>query len=78
MFCVSASLVSMQCVIVVLPGHTHLFLIWFIIFSTLVLKQEFMKRVADIVADKGLDMAAWEDGLYANDRPVPVTDFKER
>ena len=51
---------------------------WFICFSTTFLKRYFVKRVAEIVASKGLDVAAWEDGVYANDAPNPRTDFTSR
>ena len=47
-------------------------------FSTKSLKRYFVKRVAEIVASKGLDVAAWEDGVYADGKPNPITDFKSR
>ena len=37
-----------------------------------------MKKVADIVASKGLDVAAWEDGVYGNEAPNPRGDFASR
>ena len=35
-----------------------------------------MKKVAEIVASFGLDLAVWEDGVYADNRPNPITDYK--
>ena len=46
--------------------------------STKSLKRYFVKRVADIIANKGLDVAAWEDGVYADGKPNPIADFLSR
>ena len=36
----------------------------------------FSRRVADIVAAKGLTLASWDDGIYADNRPNPISDYK--
>ena len=35
-----------------------------------------MQKVADILAEKGLNVAVWEDGVYGGDGLLPRTDFK--
>ncbi|XP_052788332.1 uncharacterized protein LOC128223112 [Mya arenaria] len=45
-------------------------------FDTAASQRVFMSRVAKIVADKGLSLGVWEDGVYANDKPNPITDYK--
>ena len=50
----------------------------FTLFSTKTLKRYFVKRVAEIVASKELDVAAWEDGVYADGKPNPVTEFESK
>ncbi|WAQ95651.1 HEX-like protein [Mya arenaria] len=33
-------------------------------------------RGKEIISDKGLNLGVWEDGVYADDKPNPITDFK--
>ncbi|XP_053390345.1 uncharacterized protein LOC123562093 isoform X1 [Mercenaria mercenaria] len=40
------------------------------------LKRMFSKRVADIVAAKGLKLASWDDAIYADNKPNPITDYE--
>ncbi|KAH3869272.1 hypothetical protein DPMN_032435 [Dreissena polymorpha] len=42
------------------------------------LQRVFMRRVSDIVAQKNLDLAVWEDGVYADDKPNPIADYKSK
>ncbi|WAQ95735.1 HEX-like protein [Mya arenaria] len=44
--------------------------------DTVALQRVFMNRVARIISDKGLNLGVWEDGVYADDKPNPITDFK--
>ena len=37
-----------------------------------------MNMVADIVAAKRMDLMAWEDVFYDIDKPIPITEFRER
>ncbi|KAL4239994.1 hypothetical protein ACF0H5_000789 [Mactra antiquata] len=39
------------------------------------LQRDFVARVGQIVADKGLNLAVWDDGVYANDQPYPREDY---
>jgi len=47
-------------------------------YSTREMQKVFARRVADMVADRGLELAAWDDGMYADGHPDPITDFKSR
>ncbi|XP_052764645.1 uncharacterized protein LOC128206309 [Mya arenaria] len=44
--------------------------------DTAALQRVFMSRVSRIISDKGLNLGVWEDGVYADDKPNPITDFK--
>ena len=37
-----------------------------------------MNMVADIVAAKQMDLMAWEDEFYDVDKPIPISEFRER
>ncbi|XP_045212514.2 uncharacterized protein LOC123563659 [Mercenaria mercenaria] len=58
---------SKACVDTLAPGQQ---------INTNQLKRMFLKRVASIVADKGLKLASWDDGIYGDDKPNPITDYK--
>jgi N-acetyl-beta-hexosaminidase len=44
-------------------------------YSTEELRRMFSKRAADIIAAKGLKLASWDDGIYADNIPNPITDY---
>ena len=47
-------------------------------FSDSALQKMFARRVADLVAERGLELAAWDDGMYADGQPDPITGSNAR
>lgn len=44
-------------------------------YSTGQLLRTFVQRVSKLAAVRGLDVAVWDDGVYAEDKPNPISDY---